>query len=179
MNQLHLWAPGWEDEDQKQPWDPPRGFLKWLRDSGPVVGCEVRGGGRCFFLSMGAGCGQRAVTDFSEEGRGDRRTQPFYVQNGSLVARYTTGESMLRFLCRSGETLVGFQHTKRRSEYNRGNPITGFIMARLFPSFSSRGKCASYANLVCGSFWNADTWRTGTILPPFTCVKILRHRARA
>ncbi|CAN0497702.1 unnamed protein product, partial [Ectocarpus sp. 12 AP-2014] len=41
VNQLHLVAPGWEDADQTATWDPPRGFLKWLRNAGPVVGCET------------------------------------------------------------------------------------------------------------------------------------------
>lgn len=43
VNQLHLLAPGWEDADQKATWKPPPGFLRWLRDQGPVVGCKVRG----------------------------------------------------------------------------------------------------------------------------------------
>ena len=41
---LHLFAPGWQEEDQTKLWQIPRGFLKWLRNEGPLEGCSVREG---------------------------------------------------------------------------------------------------------------------------------------
>lgn len=41
VQMLHLFAPGWFEEDQSQRWEPPRGFIKWLRNEGPMVGCKV------------------------------------------------------------------------------------------------------------------------------------------
>lgn len=38
---LHLFAPGWFEEDQSQRWKPPRGFIKWLRNEGPLMGYKV------------------------------------------------------------------------------------------------------------------------------------------
>ncbi|CAN0444724.1 unnamed protein product, partial [Ascophyllum nodosum] len=38
---LHLFAPGWQEEDQTKLWQIPRGFLKWLRNEGPLEGCSA------------------------------------------------------------------------------------------------------------------------------------------
>lgn len=40
VQMLHLFAPGWF-EDQSKRWEPPRGFIKWLRNEGPLIGCTV------------------------------------------------------------------------------------------------------------------------------------------
>lgn len=100
VNQLHLWAPGWDDEDQKKPWDPPRNFLKWLRNSGPVVGCEVRGEWKeMFFVN-------KLLLIFSKRVEEIGTLYFFYFQNSALWCAKHNWRVDVRFLCRSGETFV-------------------------------------------------------------------------
>lgn len=42
VEHLHLFAPGWDDVDQRTPWVPPEGFIRWLWTAQLVEGCKVR-----------------------------------------------------------------------------------------------------------------------------------------